>query len=113
MKALMEVEENPRTPINLGNPGEFTINELAALIAKLTGTRSRIVYQPLPTDDPQRRRPDICRAREHLGWEPTIPLSEGLPPTIGWFAQTTAAVRAAPTRETPAGVLAPQTVQEA
>jgi UDP-glucuronate decarboxylase len=85
--ALMEVEPNPTTPVNLGNPGEFTINELAAQVTELVETKSRIVYEPLPKDDPQRRRPDIARAKKLLGWEPKVTLEQGLAPTIAWFAE--------------------------
>jgi UDP-glucuronate decarboxylase len=72
-------------PINLGNPGEFTMLELAQLTKELTGSRSEIVYEPLPVDDPIRRKPDIARAVERLGWKPTIPLREGLERTIADF----------------------------
>jgi UDP-glucuronate decarboxylase len=72
-------------PVNLGNPDEFTIKELAELIIELTGSRSRIRYAPLPADDPVRRRPDITLARTRLGWEPKVPLREGLQRTIAWF----------------------------
>jgi UDP-glucuronate decarboxylase len=72
-------------PINLGNPVEFTIRELAELVVELTGTSSRIVYHPLPTDDPVRRQPDIGLARQHLQWEPAVPLRQGLAETIAWF----------------------------
>lgn len=72
-------------PINLGNPGEFTMLELAQQIRTLTGSRSEIVHEPLPTDDPVRRRPDITRAVERLQWKPTIPLETGLTRTIADF----------------------------
>ncbi len=72
-------------PINLGNPTEFTIRELAELVIELTGATSKIVYHPLPTDDPLRRQPDIGLARRHLNWEPTVPLRQGLEQTIAWF----------------------------
>ena len=72
-------------PFNLGNPHEFTIRELAEKVVAMTGTRSRIVYRPLPSDDPTQRRPDITKARTHLGWEPTISLDEGLARAIAWF----------------------------
>ncbi len=65
-------------PVNLGNPGEFTILELAEKVIRLTGSRSEIVFRPLPSDDPKQRRPDIRLAKEKLGWEPRIPLEEGL-----------------------------------
>lgn len=83
--ALMDVERNPEAPVNLGNPGEFTVNELADLVIRATGSKSRRDYLPLPKDDPQRRRPDIERARKLLGWQPTVPLREGLELTIAHF----------------------------
>ncbi len=72
-------------PVNLGNPGEFTMMELASLVLELTGSKSQIVHKPLPPDDPTRRRPDITKAKELLGWEPTIALREGLSKTIAYF----------------------------
>ena len=72
-------------PVNLGNPGEFTIKQLAELTIELVGNSNKVVYQSLPPDDPTRRRPDIGLAKEHLGWEPKIPLREGLQKTIDWF----------------------------
>jgi UDP-glucuronate decarboxylase len=72
-------------PVNLGNPDEFTILELAKLVIELTGSRSKVVHKDLPVDDPARRRPDITLARKHLGWEPKTPLREGLAKTIAWF----------------------------
>lgn len=72
-------------PVNIGNPGEFTIKELAEMVVELTGNKSRLVYKPLPADDPQQRRPDISLARARLCWEPTIPLREGLMRTISYF----------------------------
>jgi UDP-glucuronate decarboxylase len=72
-------------PINLGNPGEFTMLQLAELTLKLVGGRSTIVHQPLPADDPKQRRPDIALARKVLKWEPKIPLEEGLKRTIEYF----------------------------
>lgn len=74
-------------PVNLGNPGEFTIRELANEVLVLTGSKSEIDFRPLPPDDPTRRQPDIRLARERLGWEPKIPLREGLPRTIEYFAK--------------------------
>lgn len=73
-------------PVNIGNPGEFTILELAEKVIKLVGSKSDLVFKPLPQDDPLQRRPDISLAREKLGWEPTIPLDEGLQKTIPYFA---------------------------
>ena len=72
-------------PVNLGNPVEFTVKELAEQVLELTGGRSRIVHQPLPQDDPVRRRPDISLARSRLAWEPKVPLREGLVRTIDYF----------------------------
>lgn len=72
-------------PINLGNPDEFTIRQLAELVIELTGARSRMVSQPLPADDPTQRKPDITLARQRLGWQPTVPLREGLRRTVEWF----------------------------
>ncbi|MBM3999285.1 MAG: SDR family oxidoreductase [Planctomycetes bacterium] len=72
-------------PVNIGNPGEFTIRELAELVIRLTGSPSRLRFEPLPSDDPTRRRPDITLARTHLQWEPTVPLADGLARTIAWF----------------------------
>jgi len=72
-------------PVNIGNPREMTIEEIARTIIKMTDSRSRIVYQPLPTDDPKIRQPDITRARTLLGWEPKVPLEEGLVRTIEYF----------------------------
>ncbi|MEX6506189.1 UDP-glucuronic acid decarboxylase family protein [Jiella sp. M17.18] len=86
---MMGAKDNPGGPVNFGNPGEFTINELAELVLKITGSTSELTLHPLPVDDPQRRRPDISRARELFGWQPEIPLVEGLRPTIDWFAGET------------------------
>ena len=83
--ALMETGDDVTGPINLGNPGEFTIRELAELVIELTGAKSGLIHKPLPTDDPQQRQPDITRARETLGWEPTIKLRDGLGRTIAYF----------------------------
>jgi len=74
-------------PVNLGNPGEFTIKELAEEIAALCGISAAIKYEPLPQDDPRQRQPDITRAKELLGWEPTIPLRDGLQRTIAYFSE--------------------------
>jgi UDP-glucuronate decarboxylase len=74
-------------PVNLGNPNEFTIAQLAELVIELTGSRSELVRGPLPKDDPTRRQPDITRARALLGWEPTVELKEGLQRTIGYFKE--------------------------
>ncbi|HAS10020.1 MAG TPA: NAD-dependent dehydratase, partial [Acidimicrobiaceae bacterium] len=74
-------------PINIGNPGEFTMVELAELVLELTGSSSEIVHEPLPVDDPTQRKPDITKARELLGWEPEVELREGLQRTIEHFAR--------------------------
>ncbi|ENP62753.1 hypothetical protein L267_02749 [Brucella abortus 90-1280] len=74
-----------RVPVNIGNPGEFTVGALAEQIIAMTGSRSRIVYYPLPVDDPRQRRPDITVAKRELGWEPTVALAQGLEPTIAYF----------------------------
>lgn len=74
-------------PMNLGNPGEFTIMELAELVLKMTGSSSKIIRLPLPPDDPTKRRPDINLAKRMIDWEPTIPLEEGLKQTIAYFEQ--------------------------
>ncbi|TPE51654.1 UDP-glucuronic acid decarboxylase family protein [Amaricoccus solimangrovi] len=95
--ALMEVEPAPETPVNLGNPEEFTINEIARIIHAALPGRSRIVHLDGLEDDPRRRRPDIARARELLGWVPRVMLAEGMPRTIRWFAEE-AAPGAAPDR---------------
>ncbi len=69
-------------PVNIGNPNEFTLLELAKAVIEITGSRSEIVFEALPTDDPQVRQPDISLARELLGWEPTVELREGLRRTV-------------------------------
>ena len=82
---LMEGGDDFIGPVNIGNPGEFTVKELAELVIELTGAKSKIVYHPLPQDDPTRRQPDITLAKAHLKWEPKVPLREGLQKTIDWF----------------------------
>ncbi len=72
-------------PVNIGNPGEFTMLELAEQVLKLTKSKSKIVHQPLPADDPKQRRPDITLAKKYLKWEPKVPLAEGLKKTIAYF----------------------------
>jgi len=72
-------------PVNIGNPGEFTMLQLAEIVIRLTGSPSKIIHHPLPADDPKQRRPDISLARSALGWEPTVPLEEGLQRTIAYF----------------------------
>ncbi len=92
MIAMMDQDELVG-PVNLGNPGEFTILELATMVKELTGSKSEIVFRPLPQDDPVRRRPDITLAKTKLHWEPTVPLREGLTRTIAYFRELLAAGR--------------------
>lgn len=82
---LMYSQPAIHTPVNIGNPGEFTVRELAERIVAMTGTRSKIVYHPLPVDDPRQRRPDVSVAKKELGWEPTVALEDGLMSTIAYF----------------------------
>lgn len=82
---LALLDSNFTEPVNIGNPGEFTIAELAELVIEMTGSSSPIVHEPLPQDDPTQRQPDITRARTELGWEPQMSLADGLKPTIEWF----------------------------
>ena len=82
---LMGSPDEVTGPVNLGNPGEFTIRELAEEVIELTGSSSRIIHLPLPVDDPQQRRPDISKANELLGWKPTVALRDGLLKTIAYF----------------------------
>jgi UDP-glucuronate decarboxylase len=83
--ALMASPPDVTGPVNLGNPGEFTIRELADQVIAMTGSRSKLEFRPLPADDPTQRQPDIQLARERLGWEPKIALAEGLGKTIAYF----------------------------
>ena len=83
--AMMGTGDDVTGPINIGNPGEFTIRQLAELVIELTGSKSKLVYAPLPSDDPTQRRPVIDKARDILGWEPKVPLREGLVRTIAYF----------------------------
>jgi len=82
---LMNSRDEFTGPVNLGNPREFSMLELARKIINLTGSRSRIVQTPLPEDDPRQRQPDISLARKELGWEPSVGLDDGLMTTIGYF----------------------------
>ena len=82
---LMESPDEVTGPVNLGNPGEFTIRELAEKVIALTGARSKLVFEALPTDDPKQRQPDIALAKKALGWQPAIALDEGLKRTVGYF----------------------------
>ncbi len=83
---FMNVDVDSATPLNLGNPHECTIGEIATMVGELTGSRSEVVYRSLPVDDPVRRRPDISRARALIGWEPAVALADGLRRTIDDFA---------------------------
>jgi UDP-glucuronate decarboxylase len=85
MVMMMETPDHIIGPFNVGNPGEFTMLELAELTLKLTGSKSKLTFLPLPSDDPRRRQPDITAARETLGWKPKIGLEDGLRETIGYF----------------------------
>lgn len=85
--AMMESDVSITGPINLGNPGEFTVKELADMIVAKIPTTSDMEFRPLPQDDPIRRQPDITRAKEQLGWAPTIPLDQGLDRTIAYFKE--------------------------
>jgi UDP-glucuronate decarboxylase len=89
--SLMNTDTGVTGPINLGNPGEFTIKELAELVIEMTGTSSKLVQKPLPQDDPRKRKPDITRARDTLGWEPQVKLRGGLEKTIAYFRELHAA----------------------
>jgi UDP-glucuronate decarboxylase len=82
---MMNYDEDFPGPVNIGNPGEFTIRELAEMVIDVTGSSSKIVHRDLPADDPTRRRPDITLAKAKLGWEPKEPLRTGLEKTIAWF----------------------------
>lgn len=82
---MMATDSSVTGPINVGNPGEFTMRELAEKVLELTGSSSQIVYEPLPHDDPRQRRPDIAQAKEKLNWSPTVSLEQGLVPTIEYF----------------------------
>lgn len=90
LDALVQVMDLPQSdgmPVNIGNPQEVTINELAKLVIELTGSRSQIVYKPLPKDDPMQRRPDISKAKAMLDWEPSVDLRDGLMKTIEYFEE--------------------------
>lgn len=85
MIRLMNSSDEVTGPVNIGNPGEFTIQQLAEIVIKLTGSSSKMVYKELPADDPMQRKPDISLARDILGWEPKVQLEEGLQRTIRYF----------------------------
>jgi UDP-glucuronate decarboxylase len=88
MVRLMETGDEFIGPVNVGNPGEFTILQLAEKVIQLTGSKSQLVFRPLPEDDPMQRQPDITLAKKVLGWEPKVNLEEGLIKTIEYFRDT-------------------------
>jgi UDP-glucuronate decarboxylase len=83
--AYMDLDGDLPGPINLGNPTEFTIRQLAEAVIDLTGSKSKLAFKPLPSDDPKQRQPDIAKAKELLGWQPKVALREGLAKTIAYF----------------------------
>jgi UDP-glucuronate decarboxylase len=88
INGIVRLMDSPKSlvgPVNLGNPGEYTMRELAETVLRLTGSRSRLTFKPLPPDDPMRRCPDITLARTQLGWEPKVCLEDGLKETISYF----------------------------
>jgi dTDP-glucose 4,6-dehydratase len=88
VEGIIRLMRSPEVhPVNIGNPVEYTVKEVAALILELSNSASELVYEPLPQDDPKQRCPDVTRAREVLGWEPQVAAAEGLSRTIGWFAE--------------------------
>ncbi|MCA1661689.1 MAG: NAD-dependent epimerase/dehydratase family protein, partial [Novosphingobium sp.] len=105
--ALMDSEEGWPGPVNLGNPGEFTIGQLAQKVIAMTGSSSKIVERPLPADDPLQRRPDISLAQERLKWQPKVALDAGLEATIAYFRtlagqRSVASIQPPPTTRSPA-----------
>ncbi len=82
---VLQLEDNPGVPINLGNPVEFTMNDLAQMVIKLSNSKSRVAHQPLPQDDPKQRKPDISRAIALLGWQPKVSLEDGIKSSIEYF----------------------------
>jgi UDP-glucuronate decarboxylase len=91
IEAMLRMMDSPAAfvgPLNIGNPGEFTMLELAEMVLRLTGSRSKISFRPLPSDDPRQRRPDISLAKQALDWEPKVSLEEGLVKTIDYFKRT-------------------------
>ncbi|MGA1652363.1 MAG: UDP-glucuronic acid decarboxylase family protein [Burkholderiaceae bacterium] len=94
IEVMLRMMDSPATfigPVNIGNPGEFTMLELAEMVLRLTGSRSKISFKPLPSDDPKQRRPDISLAKQALDWEPKVSLEEGLVKTIAYFRHLLAA----------------------
>jgi UDP-glucuronate decarboxylase len=90
MIRMMDSEKGFTGPVNIGNPGEFTIRELADKVLRLTGSRSRLVNHPLPQDDPRQRKPDVALANSKLGWKPTVSLEDGLKETVSYFKKVLA-----------------------
>jgi UDP-glucuronate decarboxylase len=88
MVRMMNSPEEFTGPVNIGNPGEFSMIELAEKVLKLTGSSSKLIHLPLPADDPMQRKPDISLARKVLGWDPVVALDEGLMKTIEYFRDT-------------------------
>jgi dTDP-glucose 4,6-dehydratase len=87
IEGVMRLMRSDETrPVNIGNPVEYSVREIAEMVMELSGSQSEISYRPLPEDDPRQRRPDITRARESLGWEPRTPVRQGLEKTLAWFA---------------------------
>jgi UDP-glucuronate decarboxylase len=82
---MMASDASLTGPVNIGNPGEYSMLQLAETILRMTGSKSRLIFQPLPSDDPKQRRPDISIAKTKLGWEPKVSLQDGLEPTIAYF----------------------------
>ena len=80
------MKSSERRPVNVGNPQEMSVREIAEMVIEVCGSGSELVHEPLPEDDPKRRCPDISRAKEILGWEPRVPAREGLKRTLDWFA---------------------------
>ena len=87
MIKMMESRSDFTGPVNIGNPEEFSMLQLADLVIKMTGSKSKLVFEPLPQDDPRQRRPDISLAKQELSWQPSIKLESGLEKTISYFSQ--------------------------
>jgi UDP-glucuronate decarboxylase len=90
MVRMMNSEDGFTGPVNIGNPGEFTMLQLAETVLKLSGSKSKIIYQSLPSDDPKQRQPNIELAKAKLGWEPKVNLEDGLKETIAYFRKVVA-----------------------
>jgi dTDP-glucose 4,6-dehydratase len=99
VEGVFRLQKSTETrPVNMGNPTELTVREIAEMVIGIFGSESDLVHKPLPENDPKRRCPDITRAREALGWEPRVPAREGLEKTLVWFAERLADRRKAPSR---------------